>query len=104
MRAGIGDIIRSGKGRPDHAGLAYDVWAPVGGDGKVDKTLRDAWLDDFEKMGIPKHYRVAVERFRRSFPPDATLELVTKARLLIGTATPRRRTSASRFIAHGGCR
>ncbi len=87
MRDAIRDLIRRGE-RPDHAGLAYDVWAPVDDSGRVEKNDRDTWLGGFADIHVPQDYRVALARWRGSFEASASLELVTTTRLLIGHGNP----------------
>ncbi len=53
------------RDRPDHAGLAYERWAPVDANGKVDETAREDWLDRLEKIPRPKGYEVAYGRWAR---------------------------------------
>ncbi len=73
-------------GTPDHVGLAYDAWAPVGEDGKVSDGARASWLSALAAMAIPPDYSRSFERWKASFsaPSDRVFELVLASRLLVG--------------------
>lgn len=73
-------------GMPDHAGLAYNAWAPVGDDGKVPDDRRAEWLSSLADIAIPRDYSRAFERWRNSFSAagDRVFELVLVSRLLVG--------------------
>lgn len=88
MRDRLGDLARAE--RPDHAGLAYDVWAPVDRSGKVGDTQRDAWLSRFETIPIPVGYGDAFRRWERALDGADTRRVVVRAtsRLLLGHGNP----------------
>lgn len=79
------DVLRT-LGTPDHLGLAYATWAPVGGDGKVADGERAQWLAAVAKIAIAGDYSRAFQRWRESFkrPGDRVFELALANRLLIG--------------------
>jgi CRISPR-associated protein Cmr6 len=78
-------VIQS-VGTPDHIGLAYDTWAPVGDDGKVSDEKRATWLSALAAIAVPADYSRSFERWRASFqaPGDHVFELVLASRLLVG--------------------
>jgi CRISPR-associated protein Cmr6 len=78
-------VLRS-VGTPDHAGLAYDAWAPVGDDGKVPDHRRAEWLSSLAALAVPPDYSRSFQRWRTSFsaPGDRVFELVLASRLLVG--------------------
>jgi CRISPR-associated protein Cmr6 len=88
VRDRLADLARGE--RPDHAGLAYEVWAPVDRSGKVDETQRDAWLSRFEKIPVPVGYGDAFQRWARSLAGADTRRVLVRAtsRLLIGHGNP----------------
>jgi CRISPR-associated protein Cmr6 len=63
------DVLGS-VGTPDHLALAYDAWAPVGGDG----------------IAVPPDYSRSYERWEKSFsaPGDRVFKLELASRLLVG--------------------
>lgn len=71
---------------PDHPGLAYEVWAPVGADGKVPDGCKAAWLSAVASRSVATGYAAAYGRWKASFRPprDRTCELVLVSRLLVG--------------------
>jgi CRISPR-associated protein Cmr6 len=73
-------------GTPEHVGLAYDAWAPLGHDGTVPVACRASWLSDLAAMAVPPDYATAFARWRASFaaPGDRVFELVLASRLLVG--------------------
>lgn len=73
-------------GPPDHIGLAYDTWSPVGNDGKVPEDKRTMWLHDLAKISIATDYGRFFARWKGSFrdPQDRTFELTLASRLLVG--------------------
>lgn len=73
-------------GTPDHAGLAYDAWAPVGDDGKVPDERRAEWLLALAAIAVPRDYSRSFERWRKSFSAagDRVFELALASRLLVG--------------------
>ena len=73
-------------GTPDHLGLAYDAWAPVGDNGKVPDDQRAAWLASLAAIAIAPDYSRPFERWRTSFssPGDRVFELELVSRLLVG--------------------
>ncbi|MCG8554134.1 MAG: type III-B CRISPR module RAMP protein Cmr6 [Proteobacteria bacterium] len=78
-------VLRS-VGTPDHAGLAYDAWAPVGCDGKVPDDQRAPWLSALEDIVVAPDYSGSFQRWKESFsaPGDRIFELVLASRLLVG--------------------
>ncbi len=78
-------VLRS-VGTPDHAGLAYDAWAPVGDDGKVPDDRRAQWLSSLAALTVPPDYSRSFQRWKTSFsaPGDRVFELVLASRLLVG--------------------
>jgi CRISPR-associated protein Cmr6 len=86
MRRDLQNVFSS-AGAPDHVGLAYDAWAPVGVDGKVpDQQQRGEWLAKLEAIVVPRDYHHWFERWKNSFsaPGDRVFELVLAGRLLVG--------------------
>lgn len=79
------DVLRS-VGTPEHVGLAYDTWAPVGDDGKVPDNERAQWLANVATMAVAPDYSKAFQRWKNSFfaPGDRVFELALASRLLIG--------------------
>ena len=81
-------------GIPEHLGLAYDVWATIGDNGKIDDKERDQWLDGLvQASGQPrflKSYRIAYERWLATLagPGHHTFVAHTHSRLLIGHGQP----------------
>jgi len=78
--------ILPNKQVPEHFGLAYEVWAPVGKDGKVPDSERAKWLRQIADMAIAADYARSYARWKASFsaPGDRTFELKLVSRLLIG--------------------
>lgn len=79
------EVLRS-IGTPEHLGLAYDAWAPVGDDGKVPDGTRAGWLSELASIPVPSDYSRSFERWRKSFSAsgDRTFELALASRLLVG--------------------
>lgn len=80
------DVLRS-VGTPDHLALAYDAWAPVGGDGKVpDDERRSQWLTALAGIAVPPDYSRSYDRWEKSFsaPGDCVFKLELASRLLVG--------------------
>jgi CRISPR-associated protein Cmr6 len=73
-------------GVPDHVGLAYEVWGPVGDDGKVADETRTTWLSRLEGVAVSPEYRQAFARWKVSFRTsgDRVFEVVLASRLLVG--------------------
>jgi CRISPR-associated protein Cmr6 len=73
-------------GTPDHAGLVYDAWAPVGDDGKVADNQRGAWLSALAALAVAPDYSRSFQRWKTSFSAagDRVFELVLASRLLVG--------------------
>lgn len=73
-------------GEPDHVGLAYDAWAPVGGDGKLPDEARPRWLGRLSRLHMSPDYHHAFKRWEKSFglPGDRTFKLELQSRLLVG--------------------
>lgn len=81
MRQALQDV-----GMPDHLGLAYDAWAPVGDDGKVPDGERVTWLSNLAKITVSPDYSRSYTRWEKSFsaPGDRVFKLELASRLLIG--------------------
>lgn len=79
------EVLRA-LGTPDHPGLAYDAWAPVGDDGKLPDDRRAGWLSALAAISVPRDYPRSFELWRKSFsaPGDRVFELVLASRLLVG--------------------
>lgn len=75
---------------PDHAGLAYEVWAPFGPDGKIPDADRAPWLKAVADCAPPADYQTAFERWKASFtaPGDVLVEVGAVSRLLVGHGLP----------------
>src|SRR5579884_3448814 len=90
MRDALQDLAR--RETPDHAGLAYDVWAPVApGDGSVPEDMRDTWLQRIERIPVPAGYPEAYRVWRQSFEVDESSRAVVvelASRLLVGHGNP----------------
>jgi CRISPR-associated protein Cmr6 len=73
-------------GTPDHVGLAYTAWAPVGDDGKLPDAERAGWLSGLANITVSPDYSHAFDRWKASFQPprDRHFELKLASRLLIG--------------------
>jgi CRISPR-associated protein Cmr6 len=81
MRDRIRDAIQKLQSYPDHAGLAYEVWAHLD-DGKAD----DRWLNEVTAIPAPQGYRYAVDRWKdlRDRRRDCHFHMRTQGRLLVG--------------------
>ncbi len=79
------DVLRT-VGTPEHLGLAYDAWAPVGDDGKVADNQRAEWLSALAALAVAPDYSRSFQRWKTSFsaPGDRVFELVLASRLLVG--------------------
>ncbi len=75
---------------PDHPGLAYEVWAPFGDDGKIPDEDRPKWLEAVARREPPADYGTAFARWRASFaqPGDLVVEVEAASRLLVGHGNP----------------
>lgn len=73
-------------GTPDHVALAYNAWAPVGGDGKVSDNERPDWLSKLVGIAVSPDYSRSFERWKKSFSAagDRVFELALASRLLVG--------------------
>lgn len=73
---------------PDHFGLAYGAWAPVGDPkalGKVPDDWRDSWFDALTNIKVPADYAHAFKRWQESFTSaDRLAVFELDARLLLG--------------------
>lgn len=85
MRRDLVKLLES-SGPPDHIGLAYDAWAPVGDDGKVGDTQRSKWLSNLATLAVARDYSTFFQRWKSSFSPpgDRVFELTLVSRLLVG--------------------
>lgn len=79
-------VLRQIADVPDHLGLAYDAWAPVGAGGKVPDDTRAGWLSQLAGVKVSHDYARAFERWRSSFaaPGDRSVEVTLASRLLVG--------------------
>lgn len=75
-----------GRRLPDHPGLAYEVWAPFGADGKIPDAERSKWLDAVARLSATADYAKAYARWKASFtaPGDVLVEVEAVSRLLVG--------------------
>jgi CRISPR-associated protein Cmr6 len=79
---------------PDHAGLAYGVWAPfalVGEKpGKIPDADKGRWLQAVSEIRPPEDYRHAFNAWKASFEGCARLavEVELSSRLLVGHGLP----------------
>lgn len=79
---------------PDHAGLAYGVWAPfaLAGEkpGKIPDNEKGVWLKGVSEIKPPEDYKHAFRGWRRSFEGCAHLavEVELSSRLLVGHGLP----------------
>lgn len=76
---------------PDHVGLAYDGWAPLGPGGRVPDTQRNGWLARLEAIPVASGYAEALDRWTASFASDPTarvVEIELASRLLLGHGNP----------------
>ena len=76
---------------PDHVGLAYDVWAPTGPDGKIptDGDRKKNWLQKIAAIPVPADYKPAFDRWKASFTPaDVLGDFTLTSRLLLGHGNP----------------
>lgn len=98
MRTEIAKLVRPAEDKQvgvvaAHAGLAYDVWAPIdcaGQDPKVRDKRRHPWLAAVSGIATPDGYAKAFNRWRESLH-DAytrTAEVTLASRLLIGHGNP----------------
>lgn len=74
------------KNPPDHLGLAYTAWAPVGQDGKVADDRLTEWLSKLSEISISTDYEKAFERWKQSLVAIGArqFELELTSRLLVG--------------------
>ncbi len=90
MRDDLQKLWKAGL-RPDHAGLAYEVWAPVDATGKVPDDKRDDWLQGVADTQMPDGYEDCYGRWRSLFEDDECSraeEIELASRLLIGHGNP----------------
>lgn len=75
---------------PDHAGLAYDMYAPLGKDGKIPDGLRDPWFQKLELLTVNPDYQYFFDRWRESLISDGAQWMVVEmdSRLLVGHGNP----------------
>ena len=80
------EALLASAGPPDHIGLAYDAWAPVGADGKVPDDKRAEWLGNLTKIPVSMDYAHFFERWEASFqdPANRIFDLTLASRLLVG--------------------
>lgn len=71
---------------PEHAGLAYDVWAPLDEKHEMSDAAKARWLDDIARMIAPRGYDMFIARWKRSFAGSEhkLLQARTQGRLLVG--------------------
>lgn len=85
MRADLSNL----PGRGDHAGLAYDVLAPLNGKGEIPDDRKADWLEEVANIPVPDAYKDSYHRWERSFGPrDRIAILKLDARLLVGHGNP----------------
>ena len=78
----------------EHAGLAYDMWAPVKPDGedagKVPNDDRDPWFERLQRIRMPAAYPTAYGRWENALQAlSATVVKVqASSRLLLGHGNP----------------
>lgn len=87
MRAALPPFAGTVATLPDHAGLAYEVWAPFStDDGKIPDADRTTWLVAVAGIVPSPDYPKAFEHWRKSFerPGDVTVVVEAVARLLVG--------------------
>ncbi|BCX17669.1 MAG: hypothetical protein KatS3mg117_1351 [Geminicoccaceae bacterium] len=87
MRAALPRFDGTAKTLPDHAGLAYEVWAPFApADGKIPDGDRPNWLTAVAGIAPSPDYPKAFERWKQSFerPGDVTVVVEAASRLLVG--------------------
>ncbi len=90
MRARLRALAQ--RQQPDHAGLAYDVWAPfeaLGADEAQDharEKLRDEWLGRLERLELPGDYARAYEVWAHGLLSDGSAVAYGRltSRLLVG--------------------
>lgn len=83
--------LRELPGRPDHAGLAYDVWARFGDDGKAgDDAARSRWLDGVAAVPAPADYGRFYAHVRQSLVAERAraVEGTLVSRLIVGHGNP----------------
>jgi CRISPR-associated protein Cmr6 len=78
--------LRSLGTPPEHVGLAYETWAPVGDNGKISDEERTRWLSALASIAVSPDYSRSFERWKASFqsPGDRVFELKLASRLLVG--------------------
>lgn len=71
---------------PDHAALAYERYAPVDEYGRIPDSRRRSWLEELERIPIPRGYPAAFEQWRGSLDDGHTRSSGVRltGRLLIG--------------------
>lgn len=87
MRAALPRFDGKDPTMPDHAGLAYEVWAPfAAADGKIPDAQRQSWLEAVARIAASPDYPKAFERWRQSFSGEGEecLEVEAISRLLVG--------------------
>ena len=84
MRRALRDAL--GNEVPDHLGLAYEAWGPVGDDGKVGDNDRRPWLKKLAGLAVSPDYARYFARWKASFASDGDrlAEFTLTSRLLIG--------------------
>lgn len=88
MRKALRELLGQGE-YPDHAGLAYDVYAPLDSTQKLDPDpdTRNGWFKHFErKIPTPEGYEQTLERWVQSVEGPHTFKAGyrTLGRLLVG--------------------
>ena len=85
----IDKLIKKGQ-YPDHAGLYYDIYAPLNQEFKLDEQKRDDWFKHLEHIGIPEGYKEYLIRWVSSLEEETARQKPfkrcyrSKSRLLIG--------------------
>lgn len=89
MRNALRELIGQPPYYPDHAGLAYDVYAPLDNTQKLDPhpETRNAWFRHLERISIPEGYKYTLERWVQSLEGSSSTQKTayrTLGRLLVG--------------------
>lgn len=78
------------KSIPNHVGIAYDMWAPIGVDGRIPTEVQQVWFKGLEAIQISANYRHAFERWKQGLIDQQAvyLEIELLSRLLVGHGNP----------------
>lgn len=86
MRSVLRNVLRN-LGTPEHAGLAYEVWADGEADtGKLADDRLDGWLESLDAIRVSADYAKAFERWKERFADGRSqlAEMTLASRLLVG--------------------